>query len=124
MQVLADEGLENGRHAGLGWISGTVRRIASTAKQYKVPHMGWNDVQIERSSRLLAGLPEAPVFYFVHSYYFDPAPDSQETVIATASHGMKIPAAVERGNIFGVQFHPEKSQRVGLTVLENFLKLV
>ncbi len=121
MQVLATEGLENGRHLGLGWIPGTVRRIEPAEKRFKVPHMGWNDVQSERPSRLLEGLPEAPVFYFVHSYYFDPAPDSVDTVTATAWHGAKVPAVIERGHVFGVQFHPEKSQRAGLKVLENFL---
>lgn len=123
MQLLATEGLENGRHEGLGWIPGTVRRVEPSDKRCKVPHMGWNDLDIRRPGRLFAGFDEPPVFYFVHSYYFDPASDSKETVTATAWHGMKVPAAIERGNIFGVQFHPEKSQRVGLTVLENFLKL-
>jgi len=123
MQLLADEGLEDGRHEGLGWIHGTVRRITTSDRRFKVPHMGWNDIEIERPSRLLDGLPEAPIFYFAHSYYFDPAPASAGAVTSTVQHGITLSATLEHKNICAVQFHPEKSQRVGLTVLENFLKV-
>lgn len=123
MQFLASEGLEHGRHAGLGWIGGTVRRIAPTDKKFKVPHIGWNDVRIVRQSGLFEGLEEAPVFYFVHSYYLAPEDGVTDAITSTCWHGVTMAATVERGNIFGVQFHPEKSQKAGLTLLENFLRL-
>ncbi len=123
MQLLATEGLENGRHEGLGWIPGTVRRMEPSDKRCKVPHMGWNDLDIRRPGRLFAGFDEPPVFYFVHSYYFDPAAEAAEAVTSTVRHGLILPATLEHNNICAVQFHPEKSQKAGLTVLENFLKL-
>lgn len=123
MQFLAEEGLENGRHVGLGWIGGAVRRIDPPDKKFKVPHIGWNDVRIERKSLLFEGLGEAPVFYFVHSYFFDPSEDTAGAITSTCWHGVTMAATVERDNIFGVQFHPEKSQRAGLTLLQNFLRL-
>jgi glutamine amidotransferase len=122
MQFLADEGLEDGRHAGLGWIGGTVRRIEPGDKKFRVPHIGWNDVRIERPGVLLDGLDEAPTFYFVHGYHLDPGPRGADAVTSTCWHGSTLVATVERGHVFGVQFHPEKSQRAGLRVLENFLR--
>lgn len=124
MQFVADEGLENGRHEGLGWLPGTVRRIAPADPSYKVPHMGWNDVKVERESALLAGLGDSPVFYFLHGYFFDPATTSTGAVTSTCRHGITMAATIERDNIFGTQFHPEKSQEAGIALLRNFLATV
>jgi len=124
LQFLATEGEEYGRHAGLGWIPGVTRRIEPGDPSVKVPHIGWNTVDTARPGTLLANLGEPPVFYFVHSYYFEPAPDARDAVSGTCDHGVTMAAVVERDNVFGVQFHPEKSQRAGLRVLENFLRLV
>lgn len=115
MQLLADAGEEHGRHAGLGWIGGTVRALDPTDPAIRVPHMGWNRVTPSRGNALI----EAGEAYFLHSYHFDAAhPDD---VVATSDHGGTIVAAVARGTVAGVQFHPEKSQRHGIALLERFL---
>jgi glutamine amidotransferase len=119
MQVLATRGLEFGEHKGLGWISGTVRKIEASG--LPLPHIGWNDLICQRSSKLTADLEDGTDFYFVHSYIFDPADHSG--VLATSSHGEEFCAAIQSENIFGVQFHPEKSQRAGRKLIENFLKI-
>ena len=115
MQLLADAGEEFGRHEGLGWIPGTVRKIERANPAIKVPHMGWNDVVAARAHPLIAP-GEA---YFLHSYHFEAA-DSAD-VVATSDHGGPLVAAVGRDNILGVQFHPEKSQAYGLATLTRFL---
>jgi imidazole glycerol-phosphate synthase subunit HisH len=115
MQLLADAGVEHGTHAGLGWIGGTVRAI-EPAPEIKIPHMGWNDVTLGGAHpALVAG--EA---YFLHSYHFETADDAH--VLATTHHGSALTAAVGRGNILGVQFHPEKSQAYGIATLKRFLE--
>ena len=124
MQFLADGSEEHGVHTGLGWIPGTVRRMRPTERQFRIPHMGWNTVQVKRPCPLFADLPEDPVFYFVHGYHFDVAPEANDAVTATCWHGIEFVASVRRDNIFGVQFHPEKSQRDGIKLIENFLALV
>ncbi len=111
MQLLATTGEEFGSHAGLGWIEGTVRRL-TPAPGVTVPHMGWNDVVPVREHPLLVP-GEA---YFLHSYAFE-----GEDVLATTDHGGPVTAAIGRDNILGAQFHPEKSQRYGLALLERFL---
>lgn len=116
MQLLADAGEEFGRHEGLGWIGGTVRMIEPADPAVKVPHMGWNDVVLAGSPPLL----DAGEAYFLHSYHFD-ATDPAD-VAATTDHGGPLVAAVARGNIMGAQFHPEKSQRYGLSFLSRFLE--
>jgi imidazole glycerol-phosphate synthase subunit HisH len=114
MQLLADAGEEHGRHPGLGWIGGTVRAF-TPAPSLRVPHMGWNDVTPAGAHPVIAG-GEA---YYLHGYHFaDVAPGD---VIATSQHGAHFVAAVGRANILGVQFHPEKSQRYGIALLERFL---
>lgn len=113
MQLLATTGEEHGSHAGLGWISGTVRLMQPADPAIRVPHMGWNDV-IPLGDHPLVPAGEA---YFLHSYAFDGA-----DVLATTDHGGPITAAIGRGNILGVQFHPEKSQAYGLAFLAEFLK--
>jgi len=120
MQMMAEVGEEDGEHAGLGWLSGRVRRLAPSDPQLKIPHIGFNTVTWKPGSRLFASLPDAADFYFVHSYHVDAAP---EVVSATADHGGAFTAAIERDNIMGVQFHPEKSQAAGLQLLRNFVGL-
>ncbi len=115
MQLLADAGHEYGRHAGLGWIGGDVRLMTPSDPTLKIPHMGWNDVRATGSHLLLLS-GEA---YYLHSYAFDVADPAD--VLATTEHGVPITAAVGRGNVIGVQFHPEKSQAYGLTFLSRFL---
>ena len=115
MQLLADAGEEFGRHEGLGWIPGTVRKIERADPAIKIPHMGWNDVMAARAHPLI----EPGEAYFLHSYHFEAA-DSAD-VVATSDHGGPLVAAVGRDNILGVQFHPEKSQAYGLATLTRFL---
>ena len=115
MQLLADAGEEFGRHEGLGWIPGTVRKIERDDPAIKVPHMGWNDVVAARAHPLI----EPGEAYFLHSYHFEAA--NSADVVATSDHGGPLVAAVGRDNILGVQFHPEKSQAYGLATLTRFL---
>lgn len=121
MELLADQGFEYGTHDGFGWIHGQVRRIEPGEARLKVPHMGWNRLALLAPQHpLLAGLPADPYAYFLHSYHFvaaDPA-----TVLARTEYGQPVTAVVARGNIAGMQFHPEKSQAVGLRLLANFLQ--
>lgn len=124
MQFLADCSYENGVHEGLGWISGSVKRIQPEDKRFKVPHMGWNDVEIINNEGVFANIEGNPVFYFVHSYHFEVVGGSAQTVTSTCWHGATITASVQSGNIYGVQFHPEKSQQAGIAVLTNFRELV
>ena len=116
MQLLADRGLEHGAHEGLGWIGGEVRLIEPFDPSIKVPHMGWNDVTTSSSHQVV----EAGEAYFLHSYHF--VAKSAEDVAAVTNHGEPLVAAVARGNICGVQYHPEKSQAYGLATLARFLE--
>lgn len=116
MQLLADAGEEFGRHEGLGWISGTVRRIEAANPAIKVPHMGWNDVILRATPGLL--LPGEA--YFLHSYHFEAG--RQEDIAAVTEHGGPMVAAVARDTIIGCQFHPEKSQSYGISFLTRFLE--
>jgi glutamine amidotransferase len=115
MQMLADEGLELGRHAGLGWIGGSVARLPDRPHA-RVPHMGWNDVVPDAAHPLVVP-GEA---YFLHSYAFDPADPGDR--LATTDHAGPVTAAVGRDTVIGVQFHPEKSQAYGLAFLQRFLE--
>ena len=118
MQLLATAGVEHGTTSGLGWIAGEVLPIERSDPAIKVPHMGWNDVRPmpHRDGAMLIEPGEA---YFLHSYHF--VPDSGQQIAAMTDHGGGIVAAVARDNILGVQFHPEKSQAYGLSLLERFL---
>lgn len=116
MQLLADAGEEFGRHEGLGWVPGTVRRIEPTDPAIKVPHMGWNKVVLNGAPPLL----EPGEAYFLHSYHFEAADPAH--VAAITDHGGPLVAAVARDTIIGCQFHPEKSQTYGLSFLSRFLK--
>ena len=118
MQLLADRGLEFGTHRGLGWIEGEVRLIATRDRAIKVPHMGWIDVALLPHARGAAVIDPGTAYY-LHSYHF--AAENPSDVAAMTDHGEGLVAAVERDNVVGVQFHPEKSQAYGLRLLENFL---
>jgi glutamine amidotransferase len=120
MQLLAERGLEFGSTPGLGWIAGDVRKIERTEPSLKVPHMGWNALALARRHPLLAGAPEGGHVYFTHSFILDPTDETD--VIAYSDHGGPLVAAVARGNVAGVQFHPEKSQALGLRILGDFLE--
>jgi glutamine amidotransferase len=119
MQLLATRGLEFGETAGLGWIAGDVKLLESTDPSVKVPHMGWNDLRLERPSPLFNGNP-APQFYFTHSFAFHPA--EAASVTASVENGERFAASVEQDNMAGVQFHPEKSQAEGLAFISRFLE--
>lgn len=110
---------EEGEGEGFGFIKGSVLKIPDTG--LKIPHMGWNSLEIKSGSRLLRGISSGEYVYFVHSYYV--AAEDREDVCATAEYGVKMDVAVEKGNIFGFQFHPEKSSEVGLKLLDNFIRL-
>ena len=114
MQLLATQGHEHGVHQGLGWLPGQVTRLTPDDPALKIPHMGWNEVRAANDSGAAQGHA-----YFVHSYRFDP--DDADDVRATSDHGGLFPAIVARGNITGVQFHPEKSQAYGLAFLKAWL---
>ena len=118
MQLLAEKAEEFGTHAGFGWIPGSVVRITET-EGYKIPHMGWNEVDFQ-DNPLFLGLEQKTNFYFVHSYYFKTT--NSEDTAATTNYPNVITAAVKRENIFGTQFHPEKSHNSGQVILTNFLK--
>jgi imidazole glycerol-phosphate synthase subunit HisH len=112
MQLMAEAGEEHGRHAGLGWIAGTIRALRSDDPAIKIPHMGWNDVVPVGNHPLI----EAGEAYFLHSYAFE-----GDSVMARTDHGGSVVAAIGMDNRVGVQFHPEKSQRYGLDLLGRFL---
>ena len=118
MQLLADIGREDGDTPGLGWIPGEVVKI-DPGPDYRVPHMGWNEITPSREHPMLAGLGDRPHVYFTHSYVFRTG--RAEHTAATANYGRPLVAAVAKDNIFGTQFHPEKSQTTGLKLLSNFM---
>ena len=122
MQLLATRGTEHGDHAGLGWLGGTVTRLPDGGPTVRVPHIGWNDVEMVRRDGLYAGFGQQPDFYFIHGYRFEP--DDEAVVTGWCTHGVRFAASVESGNIQAVQFHPEKSQGPGQAVLRNFLARV
>lgn len=112
---------EEGKEKGLGWIGAETVRfdVSKIGDKLKVPHMGWSDIAVEKESKLFKDMYEEPRFYFVHSYHI--VCDHPEDVVATAAHGYRFTAGIERGNILGMQFHPEKSHKFGMKLLENFI---
>lgn len=130
MQLLATRGLEHGVHDGLNWLEGEVRLIQPGDPSLKIPHMGWNTLNVRHQHKLLEGIPAGPDgwhAYFVHSYHLCAANDSNggaghDTVIAETDYGGAVTAFVARDNIAGSQFHPEKSQKLGLRLIANFLQ--
>jgi glutamine amidotransferase len=122
MQLLASEGREKVVTKGLGWIPGAVEKIKPSDPNLKIPHMGWNTISVTKPHALLAGIPDGPNglhAYFVHSYHLKT--DEPAHLLATTDYGGSLTACVGRDNIFGTQFHPEKSQALGLKLIENFL---
>lgn len=119
MQLLAETGTELGVHKGLGWIAGSVDRLEPGAAALKIPHVGWNEVAWKRDTPMSKGLTKNPHFYFVHSYRMHLGDSS--LLAAECEYGGAFPAAIQSGNVFATQFHPEKSQDAGLRLLENFL---
>ena len=120
---MAERGRENVVTDGLGWINGEVDRIAPADSTLKIPHMGWNTLAAKRDHALLQGIPLGPKglhAYFVHSYQLRPA--NETDLVAAADYGGPVTAMVARDNLAGTQFHPEKSQRLGLALLANFLR--
>ena len=121
MQLMATRGVEYGTHRGLDWIKGDVVRITPADRHLKIPHMGWNElVDVATTHPLLAGIALKDHAYFVHSYEL--RTESADTVLARTDYGGKLTAMVGRANMAGTQFHPEKSQRTGLTLIANFLR--
>jgi len=123
LQLMAERGLEHGLTPGLGWIGGEVRAIAPSDPSLKIPHMGWNTLDIARKHALFEGIPTGAAglnAYFVHSYHLVPA--GAETLVATTDYAGPITAFVAKDNMAGSQFHPEKSQKLGLALIANFLK--
>ncbi len=124
MQLIASKSEEGGDFDGLGWVSGQVKRLVPPDGDYtrqRVPHVGWNEVHFERETPLSKGIPPATDFYFVHSFHVSPT--AAHDVIARTPYCGAFVSAVNRDWIFGVQFHPEKSQKAGFQILKNFLKL-
>lgn len=119
MQLLAREGLEYTPTPGLGWIDGTVQEITSENPALKVPHMGWNDLVIDRTHPVLNGITSGEHAYFVHSYHM--AVGQADQLIAHVDYGAAVTAVVARDSVIGLQFHPEKSSRAGLKIISNFL---
>ena len=117
MQILFERS-EEGKENGLGLIKGEVKRLRNVDI---IPHMGWNKINIIRDSDIVNGIRNGEYFYFVHSYYCIPRED---VTVATCFYGIEFPAIIEKGNIFGTQFHPEKSGKNGLKIIENFLRIV
>jgi glutamine amidotransferase len=120
MQLMADRGFEHGTHNGFGWIPGEVRALEPTDPALKIPHMGWNELVIQGDHPILDGLESSSHCYFVHSYQLYVGEETNR--LAAADYGGLVTAMVGRDNMVGTQFHPEKSQRVGLRLISNFLK--
>lgn len=121
MQMLADEGVENGSHKGLGWIPGRVLPLKPSNSSFKIPHMGWNEINIEKEHPVLDGINSGDHVYFVHSYHFDCA--SENNALASVDYGQRVVSVIANDNIVAAQFHPEKSQQVGLKFISNFLNM-
>ena len=121
MQMLFEKSYEYGEHEGLGLIPGAVRPIRDVIPaDYKIPHIGWNGLHFRRENPLFRYVREGECVYFVHSFY---AADCDDSVVATAEYGAELTAAVAKGNVYGCQFHPEKSGNVGLSILKAFAEL-
>ena len=121
LQMFADVGYEETETKGLGWISGKVSKIDNQNGKYKLPHIGWNQINIVKESKILEDIQNNSHMYFVHSYEF--IPGDKNVISATTDYSSNIVCSVEKENIFGTQFHPEKSDKLGLKILENFIKI-
>jgi len=121
LQMFADVGYEEIETKGLGWITGKVLKIDNQNGKYKLPHIGWNQINIIRQSKIFENITNDPHMYFVHSYEF--IPEDKDVISATTDYSSKIVCAVEKENIFGTQFHLEKSDKIGLKIIDNFINL-
>ena len=121
LQMFADIGYEETETKGLGWISGNVSKIDNQNGKYKLPHIGWNQINIVKDSKIFKGIENNSHMYFVHSYEF--IPEDKSVISATTDYSSNIVCSIEKENIFGTQFHPEKSDKVGLKIIDNFIKL-
>ena len=121
LQMFADIGYEETETKGLGWISGKVSKIDNQNGIYKLPHIGWNQINIIKESSIFKGIENNSHMYFVHSYEF--VPEDKNVVSATTDYSSNIVCSVEKENVFGTQFHPEKSDKIGLKVIDNFINL-
>ena len=119
LQMFADVGFEETETKGLGWISGKVTKIDNQNGKYKLPHIGWNEIKIVKESKIFRGIKDKSHMYFVHSYEF--VPNDKNTISATINYSSSHVCAVEKDNIFGTQFHPEKSDKTGLKLINNFI---
>ena len=121
LQMFADIGYEETETKGLGWISGQVSKIDNQNGKYKLPHIGWNQINIIKESKIFKNIENNSHMYFVHSYEF--LPNDKGVISATTNYSSNIVCSVEKENIFGTQFHPEKSDKNGLKIIDNFLNL-
>jgi glutamine amidotransferase len=121
LQMFADIGFEEKETKGLGWISGKVSKINNQNGKFKLPHIGWNEIEIQKESKIFKDIKNKSHMYFVHSYEF--IPEDKSVISATVDYSTKIVCSVEKGNLFGTQFHPEKSDKTGLKIIDNFMKL-
>ena len=121
LQMFADVGYEEVESKGLGWISGKVSKIDNQDGKYKLPHIGWNQINIVKDNKIFKNIENYSHMYFVHSYEF--VPDDKTVTAATTDYSSNIVCAVEKENIFGTQFHPEKSDKTGLRIISNFINI-
>ena len=121
LQMFADVGYEEIETKGLGWISGKVSKIDNHNGKYKLPHIGWNQINILKESKIFKDIKNNSHMYFVHSYEF--VPEDKEVISATTEYSSNIVCSIEKENIFGTQFHPEKSDKIGLKIINNFINL-
>ena len=121
LQMFADIGYEETETKGLGWISGKVSKIDNQNRKYKLPHIGWNQINIIKESKIFKDIKNSSHMYFVHSYEF--IPNDKNVISATTDYSTKIVCSVEKENLFGTQFHPEKSDKIGLQIIQNFINL-
>jgi|TARA_Y100001970_G_scaffold257155_1_gene335530 glutamine amidotransferase len=121
LQIFADIGHEETETKGLGWISGKVSKINNQNGKFKLPHIGWNEINITKESKIFKGIENKSHMYFVHSYEF--VPEDKSVISATTDYSSNVVCAAEKQNIFGTQFHPEKSDKIGLKIIDNFISL-
>jgi len=121
LQMFADIGYEETETKGLGWISGKVSKIDNKNGKYKLPHIGWNQINIVKNSKIFKDIENNSHMYFVHSYEF--IPEDKDAISATTNYSSNIVCSVEKENIFGTQFHHEKSDKIGLKIIQNFIEL-
>ena len=121
LQMFADIGYEETETKGLGWISGKVSKIDNQDGKFKLPHIGWNEINITKESKIFKEIENKSHMYFVHSYEF--VPEDKSVISATTNYSSNVVCAAEKENIFGTQFHPEKSDKIGLKIISNFINI-